>query len=252
MFLQPPATNEMSTRTTASSLVSFNRDEYNLRRKQVKINSLLKMTSPQVDSEEEKPEKKQQEKTIHKEDLIKKENEVVLREKRSYAPIEEIRLRRLSRQRNRQIIFEDQPPMGPPAGAKLSKSMEKLSEKPEEEPRKTSLPSNMILESTIKKPKNWLKDKSWLQETCEKVVSTEKRMQLKEWLLSCNSSDLMDLQIQLDWENNKPSKTAGSKVDPYNPIRSEKYLVESPEHLEVLQGFSGLCSLTLSNGDHYR
>ena len=251
MFLQPPATNEMSKRTTASSLVSFNRDEYNLRRKQVKINSLLKMTSPQVDSEEVKPEKKQQEKTINKEDLIKKENEVVLREKRSYAPIEEIRLRRLSRQRNRQIIFEDQPPMGPPAGAKLSKSMEKLSEKPEET-RKTSLPSNMILESTIKKPKNWLKDKAWLQETSEKVVSTEKRMQLKEWLLSCNSSDLMDLRIQLDWENNKPSKTAGSKVDPYNPIRSEKYLVESPEHLEVLQGFSGLCSLTLSNGDHYR
>ena len=252
MFLQPPATNEMSKRTTASSLVSFNRDEYNLRRKQVKINTLLKMTSPQVGSEEEKPEKKQQGKTINKEDLIKKENEVVLREKRSYAPIEEIRLRRLSRQRNRQIIFEDQPPMGPPAGAKLSKSMEKLSEKTEEEPRKTSLPSNMILESTIKKPKNWLKDKAWLQETSEKVVSTEKRTQLKEWLLSCNSSDLMDLRIQLDWENNKPSKTAGSKVDPYNPIRSEKYLVESPEHLEVLQGFSGLCSLTLSNGDHYR
>ena len=125
--------------------------------------------------------------------------------------------------------------MGPPAGptrdkkvvANLSKSVEKLNCIVEETNRKTSLPANIhfhTVNNNLCKPKNWCKDKSWLQES--DVVSNEKRLQLKEWLESCNTSDLMDLQIQLDWENNRPSKTTGINVDPYNPIRGEKYLIK--------------------------
>ena len=152
--------------------------------------------------------------------------------------------------------------MGPPAGptrdkkvvANLSKSVEKLNCIVEETNRKTSLPANIhfhTVNNNLCKPKNWCKDKSWLQES--DVVSNEKRLQLKEWLESCNTSDLMDLQIQLDWENNRPSKTTGINVDPYNPIRGEKYLIKSPDYLKVLQGFSGECALTLINsGDNFR
>jgi len=53
--LKPPsAVNELST-SSSSSRVSgfsrFNRDEYNLRRKQVKINSILKMTGSYLGEE---------------------------------------------------------------------------------------------------------------------------------------------------------------------------------------------------------
>ena len=103
------------------------------------------------------------------------------------------------------------------------------------------------------KAKNWLKDKSWIKAPeGEGVASSEKIAQLRQWLSECSLSDnLQDLQIQLDWANNKPSKTTGSRLDPYNPIRGEKYLIKSPDHLDHLQMYCGFCQLSLSNGDTF-
>ena len=257
LCLQPSSASSVneillpSSSSRLSSFSRFNRDEYNLRRKQVKINSILKTTGPLEKIEDSHVTDVQQHKNL-------KEDEVKMRKRRSYnADIEATRLRRLSQQYHQRT-------KEPPAGAtdkkvvaNLSKSVEKLNCKTEETNRKTSLPANIHLptvDNNVLKPKNWCKDKSWLQESEAGVASNKKRLQLKEWLESCNTStDLMDLQIQLDWENNKPSKTTGTNVDPYNPIRSEKYLIESPDYLEVLQGFSGECVLTLTNnGDNFR
>ena len=88
-FLQPPsAVNELSTSSSSrvSGFSRFNRDEYNLRRKQVKINSILKMTGSHLEEIENVTEDDVQEDKKLKEDLILKEDEEK-REKRSYAPI---------------------------------------------------------------------------------------------------------------------------------------------------------------------
>ena len=107
---------------------------------------------------------------------------------------------------------------------------------------------------TTVKAKNWLKDKTWITEPeGDSIASNEKIEQLRNWLSACFTSgeNLQDLQIQLDWQNNRPSKTTGSRLDPYNPIRSEKYLIYSPDHLNYLQGFCGDCQLSLANGDTF-
>ena len=95
-FLQPPsAVNELSTSSSSrvSGFSRFNRDEYNLRRKQVKINSILKMTGSYLGEEIENvvtEDDVQQDKKL-KEDLILKEDEEK-KEKRSYAPIGNVQL----------------------------------------------------------------------------------------------------------------------------------------------------------------
>ena len=121
--------------------------------------------------------------------------------------------------------------------------------------RKSSISEEpKIASKSGSKAKNWLKDKSWIKEPeGEGIASNEKIAQLKQWLSDCSSSDnLQNLQIQLDWANNKPSKTTGSRLDPYNPIRAEKCLIESPDHLDHLQMYCGFCQLSLPNGDAFR
>lgn len=117
--------------------------------------------------------------------------------------------------------------------------------------RKTSLPSNVLL--SIHKPKDWIKDKSWLKVPDEGIVEESKLNRLKDWFKTIEENQsIEDLEAYLDWENNKPQSrtTCGQQIDPYKVLWAEKYLVEEPE-IETIRQFSGDAKLTLTNGDKF-
>ena len=88
------------------------------------------------------------------------------------------------------------------------------------------------------RPKDWNKDRKWLKAPDLGIVEDEKVEKLSNWLKKTGSTEsLEDLESWLDWENNKPiNKIALMSVDPYNPIRGEKYVIKTPENMKYLFG----------------
>lgn len=122
------------------------------------------------------------------------------------------------------------------------------------ETRKTSLPNDLLLIKSWIKPKDWIRDNKWMKPPAEGIVEDDKVDKLKAWFdLMAASESLKELEEQVgNFTSMKPGKSfTALSVDPYHPIRCEKYLIEEPENLEHLYNYTGDCQLSLSNGDTF-
>jgi hypothetical protein len=56
-----------------------------------------------------------------------------------------------------------------------------------------------------RKVKDWSRDKKWLQEPADGVISPDRLEMLKDWLIRVDNPDLDDLKQLINWDNNKPA-----------------------------------------------
>ncbi len=120
--------------------------------------------------------------------------------------------------------------------------------------RKTSLPTNALPAREWGKPKNWLKDKTWLAQPDSGIVEETKVQKFQAWIQAVAGNEtLQDLEELLDWENNKGCVEGfkGQSFDPYHSIRAEKFLINHPQDLDFLHKFCGQAQISLSNGDNF-